>query len=183
MKKRKKILKQKKHISKKRIIKPNFFQRNEPILIFLVKFFLIFIILEILINLIDLSLITNPLTMIIANFFNLSYYNNMLFANSSSFIISNSCTGLVSLAILIAITLPLKKLELKKKIQIILVGAVLLLILNIPRVGLVIYSSILGFDAEIVHELTWFFMSAVILLVWYFGIKFIEKEDDFSKLI
>lgn len=175
-KKNKKIVLKK--ISDKSIIK-----RNKPILIFLVKFFSIFIVLEALINLIDISIFTNLITSIIANFFNLPYINSIIFVNSTSFLVTNSCTGLVSLAILCAITLPLKRMEMKKRVLIVAIGALFLLILNIPRIGLVIYSGILGFDAELVHEFTWFFMSAVILLIWYYGIKWIQKEDDFSKLI
>jgi len=172
----------KKNVLQKSKIEPAL-KRNKPILIFLIKFFAIFIILEALINLIDLHLLTNLITFIVANFFNLPYLNSTIFINSSSFVVTNSCTGLVSLAILAAITLPLKGMKLKKRVLILAIGAVFLLILNIPRVGLVIYSGLLGFDAEMVHEFTWFLMSAIILLVWFYGIKLIQKEKDFSKLI
>ncbi len=161
----------------------SFLKRNKSILIFLVKFFGIFIILEALITLIDLTLLTNFITIIVANLFNLPYLNSTIFVNSSSFIVTNSCTGLVSLAILTAITLPLKQMKLKNMVLVIAIGAILLLTLNIPRIALVIYAGILGFDAELVHEFTWFVMSAIILLIWFYGVKLIQKEDDFSKLI
>lgn len=161
----------------------NWIKDNKSILIFLAKFFGLFLIFELLINLADLSILTNLLAMIVGTFFNLPYLGNTIFVDSTQYIVSNSCTGLVSLAILIAITLPLKEMALKKRLGIILIGAFLLLTLNIPRIGLVIYSSLLGFNAEMVHELTWFFMSAVILVIWYYGIKFIEKKKEFSELI
>ncbi len=172
-----------KKIAPKRVPDKSIIKNNKAILVFLAKFFGIFIVLEALINLIDISIFTNLITSIIANFFNLPFINNTIFVNSTSFLVTNSCTGLVSLAILCAITLPLKRMELKKRVLIVAIGALFLLTLNIPRIGLVIYSGILGFDAELIHEFTWFFMSAVILLVWYYGIKFIQKENDFSKLI
>ena len=156
---------------------------KKKILIFLLKFFGVFIILEAIINLIDLSLLTNFITKIVANFFNLPYLNSTIFVNSSSFIVTNSCTGLVSLAILIAITLPLKRMQLKKRALVVAIGALLLLTLNIPRIGLVIYSGLIGFDANLVHEVTWYLMSVIILLIWFFGIKFIQNEEDFSRLI
>jgi exosortase/archaeosortase family protein len=156
---------------------------NKPILIFLLKFFGIFLVLEALITLIDLTRLTNFITTIVANFFNLPYLNNIIFVNSSTFVVTNSCTGLVSLAILAAITLPLKRMQLKKKVLVLGIGAFFLLTINIPRIGVVIYSGLIGFDAELVHELTWFLMSAIILLVWFFGIKYIQKEKDFSNLI
>ena len=156
---------------------------NKSIIIFLTKFFSIFIVLEILINIINLTFLTNTITFLVANFFNLPYTNSTIFINTYSFIITNSCTGLVSLAILCAITLPLKRMELKKRALILVIGALFLLTLNIPRIGLVIYAGLIGFDAELVHEFTWFLMSAIILLIWYYGIKLIQKEKDFSKLI
>lgn len=187
MKTKKKLIKNKQKSFQKQIHNRKqdsyFFKSNKPILVFLAKFFLIFIALEVLINSIDMSILTNNLTVLVANFFNLPYYDSTILVNSSSFLISNSCTGLVSLAILASITFPLKQMELKKRLGIVLAGAFLLLILNIPRIGLVIYAGISGFDAELVHELTWFLMSAVILLIWYFGIKFVEKKKDFSELI
>jgi exosortase/archaeosortase family protein len=176
----KKKIKQNKSNTPKHI---SFLKRNKPILLFLVKFFGIFITLEGLVTLIDLTLLTNFITKIVANFFNLPYLNSTIFVNSSSFIVTNSCTGLVSLAILTAITLPLKRMKLKNRALVIAIGAILLLTLNIPRIALVIYSGMNGFDAELVHEFTWFVMSAIILLVWFYGVKLIQKEDDFSKLI
>jgi exosortase/archaeosortase family protein len=159
------------------------FKRDKPIFVFLAKFFAIFAVLEILINIVNLSVLTNLITLIVANFFDLPFTHDTIFVNCTEFMVTNSCTGLVSLAILIAITLPLKGMNLKKRLGIIIAGAVLLLSVNIPRIGLVIYAAMLGYDAEFVHELTWFFMSAVILLVWYYGIKFIEKKKEFSELI
>jgi len=156
---------------------------KKSIVIFLTKFFGIFIVLELLINTINLTFLTNTITFLVASFFNLPYINNTIFMNTSSFVVTNSCTGLVSWAILCAITLPLKQMKLKKRVLILAIGAIFLLTLNIPRIGLVIYTGLLGFNAELVHEFTWFLMSAIILLVWYYGIKLIQKEKDFSKLI
>lgn len=161
----------------------NILYKNKPILIFLIKFFAIFFTLEIVITQIDLSFLTNFIAMLVATFFNLPYQNNTIFLNDVSFIVTNSCTGLVSLAILIAITLPLKQMELKKRGLVVLLGALFLLTLNIPRIGLVIYSGLIGFNAGFVHEITWFLMSGIILIIWFFGVKLIQKENDFSKLI
>lgn len=183
MEKKKRLTKINPTLKSNKILSKGWIKNNKKIIVFLAKFFAIFIILETLINLIDLSLLTNLLASVIAPLFNLPYLKNVIFTDSSHFVISNSCTGLVSLAILIAITLPLKAMELKKRIGIIVIGAIFLLLLNIPRIALVILASMNGFNAELVHELTWFLMSVLILIIWYYGIKLIQKEKDFSKLI
>ena len=47
---------------------------------------------------------------------------------------------------------------------------------------LVLVTAKLGFDADLVHTITWFIMSAFVLVIWYYGNKSIGVKD-FSKLI
>ncbi|MGI6589277.1 MAG: hypothetical protein ACOX1V_01275 [Candidatus Iainarchaeum sp.] len=183
MNKKKKSFKTKIRSNKKKSNRENYFEKNKPIIIFLIKFFITFAILELIIITIDLSLLTNLIASIISDFLKISYSNNILFTDSTNFIVTNSCTGLVSAAILASITLPLKRVSLKKRIFITLGGGLLILIANIPRVGLVVASSFLGLNTNLVHELTWFLMSGLVVIIWYYGLKFIQKENDFSKFI
>ncbi|MFA7133368.1 MAG: hypothetical protein WC122_00115 [archaeon] len=183
MERKKRFGKAKIQTNEKELIQINYFKKNKPIIIFLVKFFIIFAILEFTIISIDLSFLTNLITSIIGVFLRIPYAKNTLFVNSTNFVITNSCTGLISLSILTAITLPLKRMVLEKRLLIILLGGALVLISNIPRIILVIYSGFFGFDTNFVHELTWFLMSGLIVVIWYYGLKLIQKEKDFSKLI
>jgi hypothetical protein len=48
---------------------------------------------------------------------------------------------------------------------------------------LVLWAALVGVDAEAVHVFTWYLMSALILLIWYYGTKKVSKIKDFSELI
>ena len=74
---------QKKHVSSKKL------------LFFALKFALIFAVLNILIELADLSSLTNFITSICANYLGLSLYQNAIVLNQELFIVTNLCTGLV----------------------------------------------------------------------------------------
>jgi exosortase/archaeosortase family protein len=173
--------------SKKRV-KQKFSKSEKPLVLdkkiffFIIKFFGIFIVLNLLIELSDLSFLTSFIANVSASFLGMQYLNNIIIGKTF-FIITNSCTGLVSTSILASIIFALTKPELKKKIVLFLVGAIVLLIVNIPRIILVLYVSKLGFDTGLVHELTWFLMSAIVLIIWYYGTKRIEKINQFNELL
>ncbi|MBT4192536.1 MAG: archaeosortase/exosortase family protein [Candidatus Diapherotrites archaeon] len=158
------------------------FNSNKPAIVFLIKFFIIYFVLSTIISLLDLSLITNYLAMLTASMLGLEFIGNIIFVDSVRFIITNYCTGLMSGAILASIIFALKRPELKQKLLLFLFGFCLLLIINIPRLLLVLVSAKVGFDAEIVHTITWFVMSGIILVIWYYGTKSITK-NDFNKLL
>jgi hypothetical protein len=40
-----------------------------------------------------------------------------------------------------------------------------------------------GMDAEAVHAATWFLMSGLVVLLWYFGTKKIAGTENFGELL
>lgn len=174
--------KQAKSVSKKQSA-TNHSEHNKKLFLFVVKFFVIYLVLSTLVGLVDLSFLTNGITKISAEYLGLTYSESKIFVNSGEFIVGNSCTGLVSASILIAIIFALKKPSDKKKVLLAALGTLILLIMNIPRVMLVLFAAQIGFDPELVHMLTWFLMSAIILIVWYYGLKEITKVKDLSELV
>ena len=149
---------------------------------FLIKFFIIFLILSQIIELINLSFLTNFITFISASYLGLGFARSIIFVNGANFIVTNSCTGLVSGAILISLLFAGKKPAIEKKLALTLFGICFLLLVNIPRVMIVLLFAKVGFDAELVHTLTWFVMSGIVLLLWYYGNKAIGIKN-FNELI
>lgn len=150
---------------------------NFQLIIFSIKFFLFFLFLTFILDLIDLSFLTNFLTKIVASFFNLFFKENVIFLSGSSFEITNACTGFSSVIILFSILFSFKKPGFFKKTILFFVGSIILLLINIPRLGIVIFSAIIGFDAELIHTLTWFLMSLAVLLILLLGSKYYYKKE------
>jgi exosortase/archaeosortase family protein len=182
----KKNLKQTKLIQKKvspKVLKKLGFSENGKLLIFAIKFFLIFFILSSIIEILPLAWLNELIAGIASLLVGLPAQNAIIYANGAIFIVGNACTGLMSASILAATIFSLNKPNLTKKLTLFLIGLGILLIVNIPRVALVLLFSKAGFDANLVHELTWFIMSGVILFIWYFGMKKMYLVKDFSELI
>jgi exosortase/archaeosortase family protein len=157
---------------------------NYKILIFLIKFFAIFFILSTIIEAMDLTFLTNFLAFITANYMGLAYKASIIFAQNHTFIVSNSCTGLVSASILASVIFALNRPKLPQKIKLFIFGALLLLVINVFRIFLILFSAEIGIlDPDFVHTITWFLMSGLILIIWYYGTKKLAKIKDFSELI
>ena len=157
-------------------------KEQKKIYLFLVKFFVIFIILSTIIEFLHLSFLTEFITFISASYLGLDFVGSVVFVGATNFIVTNSCTGLVSGVILIALLFAGKKPALTKKLFLTAFGISLLLLINIPRVMIVLLFAKIGFDAELIHTLTWFFMSGIVLLIWYYGNKAIGIKN-FNELI
>ncbi|MEK6958651.1 MAG: archaeosortase/exosortase family protein [archaeon] len=157
--------------------------KKEKLLWFLAKFFGIYFALTILIELADLSFLTQAIAKIAGDALGMAVSGSIVQINGHTYTISNSCTGLASASILAAVIFSLKKPELVKKVMLFIAGTLILLLANIPRVMLVLVAAKAGFDANMVHTLTWFLMSAIILLIWYYGTKKMGKVKDFSELL
>jgi exosortase/archaeosortase family protein len=193
VKKLKKTINSSSKKNKKKTNNPKPFENNKnniKIGLFLLKFFVIFTILSTIINLLDLTMLNSWLAYISATTSTnllvgpgLFVLDNVIFLNGNKFIVTNSCTGLVSASILASVIFSLKKPEIKKKIVLLLVGTIILLFFNIPRLMLVLLSAKAGFDAELIHIFTWYIMSGLILLIWYYGTKRFTNIDDFSELL
>jgi len=156
---------------------------RKKIIVFILKFFLIFSLLNLLIEIANLNLLTNFIASVSSNALGLMVIGNAVLVNGSFFVVTNSCTGLVSASILAAIIFSLKKPTFGKKVLLFFCGLVIILVINIPRVMFVLFMAKNGFDAELIHEITWFFMSAIVLLVWYYGTKISLKGKNFNELI
>ncbi len=159
---------------------------NKPdsiaILFFLTKFFALFLLLTIVLESIDLFFLNAFITNLSSALIGLGSNGTVVSINGISFAVTNACTGLMSASILFALIFSLKKPTIVKKLALFLVGLVFLLVLNIPRVAIVLLSAKLGYNASLVHTITWFVMSLVILLIWFYGLKFFGVKD-FSELI
>ncbi|MFA5763663.1 MAG: hypothetical protein WC915_02535 [archaeon] len=157
---------------------------KNKMLIFLVKFFILFFVLSELINFLDLSFFLNIITKISASYLNLQFIGNQIFIGSNIFIVTNSCTGLVSASILAAVIFALKKPKIHQKLKLFIFGTLLLLVINVPRIILILFiAKATSIDPDLVHTLTWFLMSFIILIIWYFGTKSVAKIKEFDELL
>lgn len=157
-------------------------QRN-LLLFFVVKFFIIFAVLNYLIEIASLAPLTEFIAKTSAGWLSLPVFASTIISGGQLFVVTNLCTGLVSASILAAIIFSLRRPSIEKKILLFLAGAAVLLVANIPRVVLVLFAAQNGFDAELVHEFTWIIMSVIVLGFWYYGTKRIEKIKEFNELL
>ncbi len=150
---------------------------NFDLLFFSIKFFLIFFALSFIIDFLDLSIISNFLTIIVASALNLPFLGNQIFLNEKVFVISSACLGFSTISILFALIFSLRKPELIRKIWLFIFGAGFIFLINIPRLVVVVFSEIIGFDSDLVHTLTWFLMSLVVLVIFLLATKYYYKKE------
>ncbi|MCX6800993.1 MAG: archaeosortase/exosortase family protein [Candidatus Diapherotrites archaeon] len=154
------------------------------IAVFLAKFFLLFAFFSYAIEKINLSALNTYIAGITAAIAALPFSGNeIIIPNGEKFIITNLCTGLLSGSILFSIIFSLKRPAMKKKIITFLAGLAVLLLANIPRISIVLVAAKSGFDAELVHTTSWFLMSGLVVLLWYYGTKKIAGIKNFNELI
>jgi len=154
-------------------------------LLFAAKFFLIYGILQAIIYIAPISALTNFIAALEGNALGLQFAGDKIAAGDALYVITNSCTGLVSWSILAAIIFSLRKPAMAKKLQMALLGGALLFIINLFRVAAVILVG-LGFGhgtAEFAHTVSWFAMSAFVLGVWFLLTKRLTGIKDFSELL
>jgi len=153
---------------------------------FLAKFLVIFSILQFLIISVDLSALENALAQLVAQLLHLSFSGNEIQVPSGgAFVINNQCTGLLSGAVLAAVVFSLQKPSLRKKFEMFLAGAIVLFLLNIPRLLLVVWvGREFGLAAaDAVHVGTWLLTTVLVLAAWFVGTRKIAKISDFSELL
>ncbi len=150
--------------------------------LFLLKFFMIFSVFEAAVNYFGFAPLQEFIASSQAQLLGLESSGDLVFVKGGIFQISPSCTGLVSMSILFAIVFSLCRPELPKKIFIFLIGAILLLFLNYPRVLAVLWTG-REFGpgaAQVVHMLSWFSTTVFVLALWYYFTKKITGAKDFS---
>jgi len=158
-------------------------KENKAILVFVIKFFLLFVILFLLISFSNLTFLNNFFAEYSAKIFGLEYFSNIIFGENINFVITNFCTGLVSVAILFSIIFAFKKPILINKSIIFVLGALILLIFNFFRILFVIFMAKIGFDAELIHSITWFVMSFLILFFWFYVNKLLLGYKKLNELL
>ncbi|MBS3058708.1 MAG: exosortase/archaeosortase family protein [Candidatus Diapherotrites archaeon] len=152
--------------------------------LFSAKFFIIFAVLYSLLFITDLSAVENWLASSEAQALGLQSSGNQVAIGGSVFLISESCIGLFSGMVLLAIAFACKKPSLGKKALIAGTGIALLFVINWFRVFAVLwFGKNSGFQAaEIAHAISWFAMTAFILGIWYLLTKRVAGKN-FQELI
>ncbi len=152
---------------------------------FLVKFFVIYSVLQTAIVLAPLDPLKEGIASFEARALGLEAEGNKIFFNGGIAEIVANCTGLMSISVLAAIVFSLKKPGFKKKVGLLAAGAALLFPLNLLRIYLVLITAT-AFELKTfgsIHTTTWFAMSAAILLFWYYLTKRVTKSKEFGHMI
>ncbi|MBI5884698.1 exosortase/archaeosortase family protein [archaeon] len=152
---------------------------------FLLKFFVIFAFLYALLYIADLRFVEEFVAKASAGLIGLQAGSSTVNANGALFIINESCTGFVSIIILAATVFSLRKPDLRGKLLVFLPAGIALFALNIFRVAGVLWVGLnAGIQAaEAVHVVSWFLMSAAIIILWYYSTKKIVKASRFNELL
>jgi len=111
-------------------------------IIFLVKFFLIYAVLQTLILAMPLTFLQESIASSQASLLGLESSGSQIFFNSHVFEIVANCTGLMSISVLAAIVFSLRKPALKKKATLFALGTIILFPLNFARVYLVLAAAL-----------------------------------------
>lgn len=154
-------------------------------LVFLVKFFVVYAVLQLLIVSLPLGFLENGIALLEANALGLQAQGNAIFFGSYEFQIVPNCTGLVGISVLASIIFALRRPELKKKVLLLAFGAAVLFPLNLLRLYLVLLAAI-SFGPEMaggLHIASWFAVSAAIILLWYWLTKRLAGARDFASLL
>jgi len=154
-------------------------------ILFLVKFFAVFALLQTAVSALPLQPLNEWIAGVEANLTGLESHGNEIPHNSTNFVITNSCTGLVSGSILAAIVFALKKPKLKKKTELFAIGAISLFAVNLFRVYVVIQIGVTfgATTGDWAHTFSWFAMSAFIIALWFYLTKKRAGIKDFSELL
>jgi len=160
-------------------------ERHKRELIFLIKFFLIYGVLQAIIQIAPMGFVTEPIASFEAALFGLESEHNSIIAGPATFVINNSCTGFVSVSVLAAIVFSFRRPKLKKKLAVFIPCAIALFIINLLRVYIVLFFGIMvSYQlAEPVHVASWFLMSGAIIALWYEGTRRLAGIKDLSQLL
>lgn len=159
-------------------------KKQKKLWLFLAKFFFIFGALYLALYLVDSKPLQEFVAINSARMIGLDAESNTIRVGGSSFLINESCTGLVSIMILASTIFALRKPDLNKKIRVFFAGSIALFFLNIARVSLVLLVALQSIQAaELTHVISWFLMSAAIIALWYYSTKRMVKIKRFNELI
>jgi len=154
-------------------------------LVFLVKFFAIYSVLQYLIIAMPLAWLKQWIAGFEAGMLGLEAVGNAILLQGHRFEIVANCTGLMGISVLAAIIFSLRRPGLKAKAVVFAFGALILFPLNLFRVYLVLLAATVwgAGVAETLHVFTWFTTSALILGLWYYITKKAAGKKEFSKML
>ncbi len=154
-------------------------------LFFLLKFFAIYAVLQLLILNAPIESLKEWIAFIEAQGLGLESVGNRVLFQGHGFEIVANCTGLMGISVLAAIVFALRKPDLKRKAVLFAFGAMVLFPLNLVRVYFVIWAALsFGIQfSEAIHVLTWFLSAGLILGLWYYLTKKVASVKDFSSLL
>jgi|GEM_PF-1123790 len=152
---------------------------------FLLKFFIIYGVLQLIIYYAPLGFITEAIASFEASLLGLKSEGNIIRSGPIVFAINNSCSGFVSISVLAAIVFSFKKPGLKQKFLVFLCCAMLLFLVNLLRVYIVLFAGVhINYNlAEPMHIASWFLMSGAIILLWYEGTKRLAKVKNMGEML
>ena len=155
---------------------------KEGEIVFLAKFFAIFLALEAIVNILDFSALQEFIAKSLAAVLDLRSSHSTVFVQGGSFEINASCTGLVSSSVLAAVVFSLKKPDIRSKAIIFISGSLLLLLLNYLRVLVVLWAGkeFGTAAAEALHIASWFTTTAFVLGLWYYFTKKVTGSKSFA---
>jgi len=153
--------------------------------VFLTKFFAIYAVLQLLILFAPLGPLKEFIASVEAGLLGAEAYGSLVILGGHRFEIVANCTGLMGISVLAAIIFSLRQPETRKKLALVGAGTLVLFPLNIVRVYFVLLAAT-AFGAEIaeaLHVVSWFGVSAAILLLWYYLTKRVSGKDSFAKML
>jgi exosortase/archaeosortase family protein len=153
--------------------------------IFMLKFFVIYGVLQAIIDYAPMTFITESIARFEGALISRPVIGSSIYVDGVEYIITNSCTGFVSLSILAAVVFGLRKPEIKKKVLLLGLGALILLPSNLVRVFavLIVGANFGPFWADLTHKTSWFMMSGLIIGVWYYATKRFAGIRNFHELL
>lgn len=152
--------------------------------LFTVKFFVVFAVLYALLLATDFVVLQEFLAELEAGLVGGESAGNIAVVNGEFFAVSQSCMGFFSGIVFLSIVFACRKPGPWKKIAVAVGGAVFLFLVNIARLYfvLLVAGAFGSAAAEWAHVGSWFAMTAVILLLWYYVTKKIVGKE-FGELV
>jgi len=111
--------------------------------------------------------------------------SNYILMDTGTFLLSESCIGIVSSSMIIGLVFGAVGVKPKNKALIAFYGITTMASINAARVFAVLYVGALnGIEAaELLHVTSWFVMALGTALVWYYFVKAVEKPRHFQDIV
>ena len=120
-----------------------------------------------------------PVYSFMSLFFDTSLFGNIVFVDNLAVEFIRACIAGSAFYLLLILNLSTPKINLKKRIIMILISFASLLILNIVRISLLIFIFFYGFAFfDITHIFFWYFMSVIfVVIIWFAEVKYFKIKE------